>query len=121
MWIALIGSPTEGHKVCGPFATAKAIDEAPVQQYDEPYCGSGYWSIELQKPSYGPAQEKVEGYDPVGKFIVFTGDITREWADQFFGPFHDFAAAQNFCIYNRTNCILKLMPVPAEEEKEINK
>jgi hypothetical protein len=77
MYIALTGDLSSGFIVCGPFADAEAIDDASVEEaFFGPGGCSGYWSVSLNEPS-----------DPNGTVVVFAGDITRDWHDQFTGPF----------------------------------
>jgi hypothetical protein len=72
-WIALIGDPNTGFAVCGPFASAEDIDEAPVEATY--YAPTGYWSVPLKKPSVEDANNldvplpDDAGYDPNGTAV----------------------------------------------------
>jgi hypothetical protein len=121
MWIALVGDPNEGYTVCGPFAEAADIDAAPVPEtYASP--GDGYWSIPLNMPSVEDACDldvplpDDAGYDPAGNAVVFGGDISEDWHDQFIGPFKNIDAAHQFCMATERGfgCAIELKPVPAK-------
>jgi hypothetical protein len=103
MFFILTGSPSVGFTAVGPYVTATAADDDGDYARIE-YGGSDWWILPLSEPS-----------DPVGTFIVFSGDIENRFS--FTGPFADEATARAHGRPLMPNTIMKLQP-PSSEAAE---
>jgi hypothetical protein len=109
--VVLVGSPTAGFTVVGPYpshaAATEEIDWACSEYGDPLDCEC--WDFELQPPD--------EGAHPAGAAIVFAGDICGDpetgegW--RFYGPFRNLEAARAWAAEDGlgSDCAIVLQPV----------